>query len=121
MLAVATHHPAACASRRTCYQSVRSRRHVSDQGVLVAVLNRDDWYDIARDVEWTLSYVTHKDAFPVEWQGAAGIPRDAWRAGTGDRRHDPVGLLDDRPYDPALDLSLDPSLDPSRDPSRDRD
>jgi YHS domain-containing protein/1,2-phenylacetyl-CoA epoxidase catalytic subunit len=46
----------------------------------VAVLNRDDWYDIARDVEWTLSYVAEEDAFPAEWQGAAGIPRDAWDA-----------------------------------------
>ena len=46
----------------------------------MAVLNRDDWYDIARDVEWTLSYVKEEDAFPAEWQGAAGIPRGAWAA-----------------------------------------
>jgi len=44
----------------------------------VATLNRDDWYDIARDVDWTLSYVKEADAFPAVWQGAAGIPRDAW-------------------------------------------
>ena len=23
----------------------------------MALLNRDDWYDIGRDVDWTLSYV----------------------------------------------------------------
>ena len=44
----------------------------------MATLNRDDWYDIARDVGWTLSYVKEADAFPAAWQGAAGIPRDAW-------------------------------------------
>lgn len=46
----------------------------------MTVLNREDWYDIARDVEWTLSYVKEEDAFPAELQGAAGIPRDAWAA-----------------------------------------
>lgn len=44
----------------------------------MATLSRDDWYDIAREVGWTLSYVKEADAFPADWQGAVGIPRDAW-------------------------------------------
>jgi len=44
----------------------------------MALLNRDDWYDIARDVDWTLSYVDHDEAFPEEWVGAKGIPLEAW-------------------------------------------
>ncbi len=46
----------------------------------MTVPNRDEWYDIARDVEWTLSYVKQEDAFPADWQGAAGIPHEAWAA-----------------------------------------
>lgn len=45
----------------------------------MALLNRDDWYDIARDVDWTLSYVKRDDAFPEEWVGAKGIPDAAWK------------------------------------------
>jgi hypothetical protein len=44
----------------------------------MALLNRDDWYDIARDVDWTLSYVDEKEAFPESWSGAQAIPREAW-------------------------------------------
>ncbi|MDE0381291.1 MAG: toluene monooxygenase, partial [Rhodospirillales bacterium] len=44
----------------------------------MALLNRDDWYDIARDVDWELSYVDREEAFPEEWVGAKGIPLDAW-------------------------------------------
>lgn len=61
----------------------------------MAVLNRDDWYDIARDVEWTLSYVRQEDASPAEWQETAGIPRGAWQSWDGDRqRPDGAGSLD---------------------------
>ena len=44
----------------------------------MALLNRDDWYDIARDVDWTFSYVERDEAFPEEWVGAKGIPLEAW-------------------------------------------
>jgi hypothetical protein len=44
----------------------------------MALLNRDDWYDIARDVDWTLSYVDTEAAFPEEWVGAKGIPSEDW-------------------------------------------
>ena len=31
------------------------------------LLDRDDWYDIAHDLDWSLSYVAHDDAFPETW------------------------------------------------------
>lgn len=46
----------------------------------MTLLNRDDWYDIARDVDWTLSYVDKKDAYPNTWAGADGVPEEAWSA-----------------------------------------
>ena len=44
------------------------------------LLNRDDWYDVAHDLDWSLSYVEHEDAFPVAWTGSNNIPHEAWRA-----------------------------------------
>ena len=44
----------------------------------MTLLNRDDWYDIARDVDWTLSYVEAKEAFPEAWTGVGDIPKEAW-------------------------------------------
>ncbi|WP_018503520.1 isoprene monooxygenase oxygenase subunit alpha [Parafrankia discariae] len=44
------------------------------------LLNRDDWYDTSRDLEWTLSYVDPEVAFPARWSGAQGIPAEAWQA-----------------------------------------
>src|SRR5438105_13909866 len=41
-------------------------------------MNRDEWYDLARDLDWTLSYVDEKQAFPDEWTGAGEIPASAW-------------------------------------------
>jgi len=44
------------------------------------LLNRDDWYETSRDLDWTLSYVDRDAAFPPSWTGAQGIPEDAWQA-----------------------------------------
>ena len=41
-------------------------------------LNRDDWYDIYRDTDWTLSYVEQDAAFPKEWSGTGDIPKSEW-------------------------------------------
>ena len=41
-------------------------------------MNRDDWYDLARDLGWTLSYVDETEALPEEWKGAGRIPQSAW-------------------------------------------
>src|SRR6476620_3178569 len=35
-------------------------------------LRRSDWYDIARDMNWTLKYVTHDEAFPPALVGPMG-------------------------------------------------
>jgi toluene monooxygenase system protein A len=41
-------------------------------------LKRDDWLDLARDVDWDLSYVTEEQAFPPEMAGRPWLPRAAW-------------------------------------------
>jgi hypothetical protein len=44
------------------------------------LLERDDWYGIAHDLDWSLSYVEHEAAFPAVWSGSENIPQEAWRA-----------------------------------------
>jgi toluene monooxygenase system protein A len=44
------------------------------------LLNRDDWYDIGRDLDWTLSYVDPAEAFPDDWSGNGVVPAQAWDA-----------------------------------------
>jgi Methane/Phenol/Alkene Hydroxylase len=46
----------------------------------MTLLNRDDWYDLSHDLDWTLSYVDEQDAFPVQWSGTARVPKEAWRS-----------------------------------------
>ncbi|NDZ17408.1 toluene monooxygenase [Variovorax sp. WS11] len=46
----------------------------------MSLLSRDDWYDIARDVDWTLSYVDEREAFPEAWSGCGPVPKEAWDA-----------------------------------------
>ena len=38
------------------------------------LLNRDDWYETSRDLDWTLSYVDPEVAFPARWSGAGDVP-----------------------------------------------
>ena len=40
----------------------------------MALLNRSDWYDIARDTEWTPTYVSNEELFPSGHSGGDGIP-----------------------------------------------
>jgi toluene monooxygenase system protein A len=35
----------------------------------MALLNRADWYDIARSTNWTPKYVTEDELFPEEQRG----------------------------------------------------
>lgn len=44
----------------------------------MALLNRSDWYDIARDTNWTPKYVTEDELFPPQMSDCFGIPRDKW-------------------------------------------
>jgi toluene monooxygenase system protein A len=42
------------------------------------LLKREEWQDIVRDVDWTLSYADDDGVFP-EWQSGSGkVPREAW-------------------------------------------
>ncbi|HSV38884.1 MAG TPA: isoprene monooxygenase oxygenase subunit alpha [Nocardioidaceae bacterium] len=43
------------------------------------LLNRDDWYETSRDLDWSLSYVDQAEAFPTSWSGAEGVPAEAWQ------------------------------------------
>jgi len=43
------------------------------------LLNRDDWYETSRDLDWTLSYVDPAEAFPTSWSGTDGVPAEAWQ------------------------------------------
>ena len=44
----------------------------------MAVLNRMDWYDLARTTNWTPSYVTEDELFPPRLSGEFGLPLAAW-------------------------------------------
>lgn len=44
----------------------------------MALLNRDDWYDISRDVDWEPTYVDAGEAFPEGWQGLGKVPKHAF-------------------------------------------
>src|SRR6266851_633294 len=39
---------------------------------------REEWYDIARDLDWELSYVDYEAVFPEWMSGQGKIPREAW-------------------------------------------
>jgi toluene monooxygenase system protein A len=42
------------------------------------VLKRDDWLDLARKLDWDLSYVSEKDAFPEVQSGRPWLPHADW-------------------------------------------
>ncbi|MBN8441707.1 MAG: aromatic/alkene/methane monooxygenase hydroxylase/oxygenase subunit alpha [Thauera sp.] len=44
----------------------------------MALLNRMDWYDLARSTNWTPSYVSDGELFPAELSGDYGLPQGAW-------------------------------------------
>ncbi len=44
----------------------------------MAMLNREDWYDLARTTNWTPRYVTEDQLFPEQMSGSRGIPMAAW-------------------------------------------
>ena len=46
----------------------------------MALMKREEWQDLVREVDWTFAYVDDGAVFP-EWQSGTGkVPRDAWRA-----------------------------------------
>ena len=42
------------------------------------MLERSEWYDIARDTNWTPSYVSQEALFPPEMGDPYGIPTEEW-------------------------------------------
>jgi toluene monooxygenase system protein A len=44
----------------------------------MALLDRSDWYDIARDTNWTPDYVPREDLFPPELSDPYNIPVEEW-------------------------------------------
>jgi len=46
----------------------------------MAVLNRTDWYDIARKTNWTPKYVKEDELFPPQLSGNFGIPVEQWES-----------------------------------------
>lgn len=43
-------------------------------------LSRSDYYDLTRDMNWDLTYVSEAEAFPNELAGDSGhIPSEEWR------------------------------------------
>jgi toluene monooxygenase system protein A len=42
------------------------------------MLRRDDWLDLARKLDWELSYVSEREAFPEVQSGKPWLPRQAW-------------------------------------------
>lgn len=41
-------------------------------------LARSEWYDLARDMNWTLSYVTEEEVWPEDLSNSNGIPVEKW-------------------------------------------
>lgn len=41
-------------------------------------LNRSDWYDLARDMNWDFKYVTYDEVFPPEIAGNYDVPEKDW-------------------------------------------
>jgi toluene monooxygenase system protein A len=44
----------------------------------VSLLKREEWQDIARDLDWTYSYVDVEDVYPDAHSGTGQVPREAW-------------------------------------------
>lgn len=44
----------------------------------MAILERSQWYDLARDTNWQPAYVTEEQLFPEEMTGAMGVGREKW-------------------------------------------
>jgi toluene monooxygenase system protein A len=44
----------------------------------MGVLKREDWYDLARETNWTPKFVSESELFPEELSGSMGIPAEVW-------------------------------------------
>lgn len=46
----------------------------------MAIMDRESWYDLTRQTNWTAKYVTEDELFPDEMSGHRGIPAEVWEA-----------------------------------------
>lgn len=46
----------------------------------MAILQRSEWYDLARTTNWTPKYVTDSELFPEEMSGARDVPAEKWES-----------------------------------------
>src|SRR5260370_7922733 len=46
----------------------------------MARMKREEWYNIARDVDWTRSYVDEEAVFPEWMSGSGKVPHEAWKS-----------------------------------------
>ena len=45
----------------------------------MALLKREDWQDLLREVEWSLAYADNDAVFPEWLSGTGKVPREAWK------------------------------------------
>jgi toluene monooxygenase system protein A len=43
-------------------------------------MQRDEWFDLARKLDWDFSYVREEEVFPPEVSGRPWLPQEAWSA-----------------------------------------
>lgn len=43
------------------------------------MLNQEEWFDLARKLDWEFSYVQEKDVFPPEISGKPWLPHSVWK------------------------------------------
>ena len=46
----------------------------------MALLERSEWYDVARETNWTPRYVSESELFPPDLSDPFGLPMQAWEA-----------------------------------------
>ena len=50
----------------------------SQKGVIMPKLERSQWYDLSRDLNWHFKYVKDEEVFLEALSHSHGIPQDAW-------------------------------------------
>lgn len=41
-------------------------------------MNRSEWFDLARKLDWEFSYVREEEVFPADVSGRPWLPAKAW-------------------------------------------
>src|ERR1700676_4581742 len=68
-------------AEKVSWHITSKRMHsLHDKEEIMTRMRREEWYNIARDVEWTLSYADEEAVFPEWMTGAGKVPREAWKS-----------------------------------------